>query len=153
MNLIKHKIKDKSAQALPEFALCMPIIVLLIGVIITVCQLVYARQVTQSASFAACKAYVVTQGTDGERQDEAIRHAKAIYEYADMSVVYKTISTKTTPLPVTTSSKRVTGYYYTEVTVTGNINTLFPVNWNGSRVNANNSDVTGYCAMVREDKK
>ena len=86
MNLIKHKFKDKSAQALPEFALCMPIIVLLIGVIITVCQLVYARQVTQSASFAACKAYVVTQGTDGERQDEAIRHAKAIYEYADMSL-------------------------------------------------------------------
>ena len=169
---IINKIKDKSAQALPEFALCLPLIMLMIGILITVGQMVYAKEVLQAAAQSYCRAYVssYTSTSDWYNKWNANRNgvaqARLIMESAALNIMLNptvddTYDNEVKPITGWTNSedggpakKILTAknepYEYVEITIHGAIETLFPVQWNGNELTPNLTFLEAYCAMLIE---
>ena len=168
--IFKLKLKDKSAQALPEFALCLPLIMLMLGILITVGQMVYAKEVLQAAAQSFCRAYVTDYTRVTEATTKGKEHASAIMETAAMNIM---LSNPNHPLasPYEIRRGRVSGntdgaddpagsrvirnakgetYEYVSVKVYGAIETLFPVQWNNNTLTPNLTFLSAYCAMIIE---
>lgn len=147
---ILHKTKDKSAQALVEFSLCMPLVLLLIGIIITVCQLVYAKEVCQAAAQSSCRQYINIDDKAKLTSNGHIENSKkigtTIAKYATMDITISSIKFDSSE-EWTIGDK---SYTCCECTVTGFINTMFPVKWDGQFLTPNMTSVQGYCAMLAE---
>lgn len=156
-NEMTFKLKDKTAQALPEFALCLPIVVLVCGILITVCQLVFAKQVIQTAAFAGCRAYVKDGYTSETRaKAEAKDHAELTVKYAGMKVTLDDVICVTSPLVELTGAETRTGispYRVGECFTIGYVNLLFPVYWQNEQLMPNITQIDGYCAMVMETNR
>ncbi len=165
---LMFKIKDKSAQALPEFALCLPLIMLIIGMLITVAQLVYAKQVCQAAAQASCR-YYASPNEDGgvnsyfpdwlnalmnpgssvniNEVEKAREYAQLIIENADMNITLENAKQDITFVEEPLGS---TGYDIVKCSVKGRIDTLFPVQWNNNTIQPNTTFITGNVAMIME---
>lgn len=143
---IAKKLKSKDAQALVEFALCLPLILLIIGMIITIGQMTYCKQVLQAAAEVGCRTYV---DSIFDRYDSSFRNdknAKKLAEEAAKNVIdsagFGIVCKSAEPIK---ESNLTDGSDFRIVTyrTTGAIATLFPISWEGKTL----VDSDGYTYM------
>ena len=145
---ILYKLKNKNAQALPEFALCMPLILLIIGMIVSLGQMTYCKQVLQAAAEAGCRVYVDAQykvendigilenilnNVSNRQAEEAAKEtAIAIVDNAGFGIeIVGEPTAQPYDLPVNTSEVDGKQFKYIKYRVEGKFATLFPVSWEG----------------------
>ena len=126
--LIKKKTKQKNAQALVEFSLCLPLIMLIIGMIISLGQMTYAKQVLQAAAEVGCRVYIDSIfGSDSQAASKAKTQAKAIVDNAGFGIEFVSGQDFAETSLTTNSDFKMVGYR-----VEGKFATLFPLQWQGA---------------------
>lgn len=134
------KTKTKDAQALVEFSLCLPFIILVLGIMITVGQMTYTKQVLQCAAQTSGRTYIEICGEDIENvstretaKSMARQVAKAIITTAGYGVELpdeQEAFTVEGPMDLIYDGEH-NKYKVVKVIATGKINILFPVTWQG----------------------
>lgn len=139
---IVEKIKNKNAQALPEFALCLPLILLIIGMIVSLGQMTYCKQVLQAAAEVGCRVYVDGQyATDSSAARKAAIAAQAIVDSAGFGIEFERIAPpEMHELGVDRGETAGHSFKYVLYRVEGKFATLFPLEWQGKAL----LDSSGY---------
>lgn len=120
------KVKQKQAQALVEFSLCCPLILLIIGMIITLGQMTYAKQVLQAAAEVGCRVYIDSIFlNDTQARNKAKAQAEEVVNNAGFGLEFVSDEVTAPQSLATASDFKMVGYK-----VTGKFATLFPIEWN-----------------------
>ena len=146
------KVKSKNAQALVEFALCMPLIILILGIMITVGQMTYTKQVLQCAAQTAGRTYIEVIG-DNVDDATTIANAKAMAKEIAIAIITTAgygldlgedvdAFYASSPEPLYIDGIQSTKYKIVKVETVGRIHMLFPVYWDG--VVVSDSDTGSY---------
>ena len=83
-NRLNRRAKDRRGAATVEFAVCLPIIVLLVMGSIEACSMIFLKQSLQTAAYESARTAIRTGSTRGEvtSAGENILDARNIEEYA-----------------------------------------------------------------------
>ena len=130
--LAEKKVSEKNAQAMPEFALCLPLITLIIGMMITIGQMTYTKQVLQSAAETACRIYVDSDYTESEAKSRALDAAKQMIDEAGFGIEY--VPTKKADRIKYEALVSGSNFQMATYRVEGKCKTLFPVKWEGKSI-------------------